>query len=533
MGIDVAGIDGYNAQRREFLYNEITAFRPDLDNSPDLLYGDLELLYARFLNDGTIPSQKNLESLVAAWLIPYQKVQTPADITYYVSPTGNNSNNGLSAGAPFLTVQYAVDRAVEQSIAANKKIAITLAAGTYAGRVIFPSFTERVLNIVIQGPEIAHPNVPTAIQTEGSNATAVAFFCDNPNVILTVRNMKFVGYRNSTASSGITVANGTFLNLENCHFTDCYWGASSQTSDIDVKGGIFTTCGELGTSGTGNGAGVRSLQKNRHSIGLQNAGNNDAGPFFIDCQTAVFAQELSTGHIDWVRIEDCVFGVYLAVNARANCDGTSFKRNSVDLRLSTGANAYITANTTFGTGADESTVKLLKSSGATIVDDNKVFTNILQANGSTLQGANTAFPNTTVNATVTTVVYTATLAAYFWRNAPSSLGANRKLNVKFYGTLTGATDVKDLTVRFGTSLVGVTFSAAENGAFEAEASIYFTNTATQFMSMRAFRHLGTSMRVSQVDAANAMTANTNVTVEARVGNAADSVTIKAVDLSWA
>lgn len=459
--------------------------------------------------------------------------QSAVDLNYYVSTTGNNSNDGLTAGAPFLTVQKAVDVAAAKSLGNDKKAVINVAAGTYAGRVIVPAFTENRLNITIQGPEVAHPGVPTVTQTEGTNATAVAFGCENTGSKLTVRNIKFVGYRGSTASAGISVGSGTFLKTENVHYTDCYWGVSGFSSEVDVKGGIFTTCGALGTSGTGNGAGVRSLQRNRHSIGTQNAGNLASGPEFRNCQAALFLQELSTGHVDWCTIEDCVTGVSLAVNARANLDGTSFKRNTIDIRNSTGSNASISANTAFGTGADESSIKILNSSGATISDSNRIFTNILQSNAGALQGADTAFPNATVTATITQVVYTATLAAPMWRNAASSLGKNRKLNVKIYGTLAGTADVKDVTVRLGAAIVSASFVAADAGGFQAEADIFFTGTNTQYLSMRAYRHLGATLRVSTADGTNEMTANANLTVEARVGNVADSVTIKAVELSWA
>lgn len=463
----------------------------------------------------------------------YAGVASTADIVYYVATTGSNSNDGLTAGTAFQTIQKAVDVGVPRSLGSDKTMIINVAAGTYSGRVVFPAFTENRQNITIQGPEVAHPGVPTVIQTEGPTVSAVAFLSLNPNNTIKVRNIKFVGYRNSTASGGITVANGGYLFTENCHFTDCYWGISGQAAQIDVKGGIYDRCGYLGTSGSGSGAGIRSLQLNQHSIGTQSAGNLNNGPIFRNSVAGVFAQELSTGHVDYCTIEDCTFGLNLAVNARVNADGTSFKRNAVDIRATSGANVYLTANNEFGTGADESSVKMLLSNGASVNDDYRMFTNILQSNGALVRVADTKFPNTTVTSTVTQAVYTATLGANLWRNDPSSLGLNRRLVVKIYGQLSGTNGAKDVTVRFGSAIVSPQFTAAETGGFEAEATIFFTGKGTQLLSMKAANHLGASARVSTSAGTNALTSNTNLTVEARVANAADSVTIQAVDLSWA
>ena len=490
--------------------------------------------FRRDLNGSTWSAWARVRETEVEMDARYAQLASATDINYYVSTTGSNSNDGLSAGTPFLTVQKAVDVAVTKSLGIDKAVVINMAAGTYAGRVVFPSFTERRLNITIQGPEVAHPGVPTVIQTEGATVSAVAFFSKNPNNTIRVRNIKFVGYRNSTASSGITVANGGYLFTENVHCTDCYWGISGQTAQIDVSGGIFDRCGFLGTSGSGSGAGIRSLQLNQHAIGDQSAGNLNSGPIFRNSIAAVFAQELSTGHVDWCTIEDCTFGLNLAVNARVNSDGTSFKRNAVDIRATSGANVYLTANNAFGTGADESAVKMLLSNGATVNDDYRLFTNILQSNGGLYRSADTVFPNATVTAQTTQVVYTATLGAGLWRQDTSALGLGRKLNVKIYGTLTGSLGVKDVTVRLGTAIASTQFTAAEaSGSFEAEATIFFTGKATQLLSMRAYKHLSASMRVSSASGTNAMTANTNLTVEARAGTAGDSVLISAIELNWA
>ena len=52
------------------------------------------------------------------------------DRTYYVSPTGSDSNNGLTAGAPFATIQKAVNTVASLDIG-TYNVTIQLANGTY------------------------------------------------------------------------------------------------------------------------------------------------------------------------------------------------------------------------------------------------------------------------------------------------------------------------------------------------------------------------------------------------------------------
>jgi hypothetical protein len=59
------------------------------------------------------------------------RVQLTAARTYYVATTGSDSNTGLSAGAPFLTLQKAVDEAHKLDCA-SYDVTIQLANGTYA-----------------------------------------------------------------------------------------------------------------------------------------------------------------------------------------------------------------------------------------------------------------------------------------------------------------------------------------------------------------------------------------------------------------
>lgn len=84
---------------------------------------------------GRAPSQG--ESLLGNSSGDFTLVKTTlfASTTYYVSTTGNDDNNGLSASTAFLTVQKAINTAL--SVNANGfDVAIFIANGTYTGRCI-------------------------------------------------------------------------------------------------------------------------------------------------------------------------------------------------------------------------------------------------------------------------------------------------------------------------------------------------------------------------------------------------------------
>ena len=63
------------------------------------------------------------------------RVQLAANRTYHVATSGNDGNSGLTAGAPFATLQKAVDEA-HRLDCAGYDVTIELAAGTYAGATV-------------------------------------------------------------------------------------------------------------------------------------------------------------------------------------------------------------------------------------------------------------------------------------------------------------------------------------------------------------------------------------------------------------
>lgn len=472
---------------------------------------------------------------------------------FYVAPTGTQSNtlyvgtstasdtfDGINRSCALRTTNKAIDILPNYGPVLGGNWTLLLDAGTYADRVTCPAGLDSVAPITITGPVVNHPNVPTAVYTEGYNVGAVAFDFTDAKAAFIVSNIKFSGYNGTTSSAGIkSSSNEGTVNLVNCHFTDNFWGATNQSGAMDIKGGIFTRNGFLGdtantvplASRNGNGGGYRGLMGSKHSIGLQDAGTLTNGPFFYGNRSGVFAQETCTGHSDYCTYEDNDFGLNINVNSRVNATGSSFKRNNIDIRAIGNSHIFI-QDTVFGAGADESKIKISLAQGSQMTDANNLFTDISQSYNTVMRVMDTVFPAQSISSTSPTAFYTATLGGLLWRDAINSIHERKRVVVKIYGELLGTSGTTTLTIRLGSGTANATFSASETGIFEAESTLFFTDTAKQFVTLRAARHLGTGGRYASTQMTNALTSATTLTAEAFVAVGTDSIRIDAVDMSW-
>jgi hypothetical protein len=90
-----------------------------------------------------------------------------ADRTYYVATTGSDSNDGLSAGSPFATIQKAVDVVCSLDLSIYQAT-IQLADGTYTAGAVLKSYVG-VLPPIIQG----NATTPANVVVSTTNVTAI------------------------------------------------------------------------------------------------------------------------------------------------------------------------------------------------------------------------------------------------------------------------------------------------------------------------------------------------------------------------
>ena len=456
---------------------------------------------------------------------------TPA--TLYVTPSGSNSNTGFKSASPLLTIQAAIDVLESFQSSLGGEWQISLAAGSY-GKGRFPASGLRSeKEILIFGPDVGgHPNIPTAIITEGASAAAQGIRLDTYTQVK-VKDVLFTGFDGSTSSAGFTGTRWSRLITENAHFTDCYFGASALSSCyLDIKGGIFTRCGTLNGVAS-SGAGFRSLFNTNHAVGLQNAGDLTNGPIFRDCETGGFAQESSVGHADYCTFEDCNYGVITRVNSRFNVDGSDFKRNGTATRGDGNSHIYISDNTTFGTGADKNRRASVATSGSERTTS-RLIQGVQLAYAINERSYLIDYIDQTIDTTGEQIFHTSVLKAPFWEDDSASITQCKKLTFKIMGELTGTAGNKTIVVRLGVFNTATSFfTYSDTGTFTVYGCAYFHTDSRQFLFSEAFCHLSQNQRLSSRNGSEDMSTDTNFALSAELESASDSVTISLIELGMA
>lgn len=451
----------------------------------------------------------------------------------YVSTSGSSGNDGLSASQPISTLQLAVDKLPNYGPVLEGTWAIQLAAGTYA-RGRFPDEGLRSEKpIEINGPDVGgHPNVPTAIISEGANGVSAEGIRIRERTRVKCSNLHFIGFNGTSSSGGFTSGGFCDLISVNCHYTNCTWGISgSQHSLVEVKGGVFDGCGFTPAAAPYSaGGGIRGLFLTKFAVGSQNAGTLANGPIFKNNNFGVFAQEHIDGHLDWCSFQDNRHHVRLNMCSRLNMDGSSFLRAvGVAVWAQDNSVVSVSANTTFGTGADKNLVNVVCNTGATV----SVVSGVLLSTAifsTSERCVARAIPDQNINTTAATVFYTNSLLANMWNEGSTTVSGIKKLRFKVYGNMAGTAGFKRVQARLGAaSPPSITFTNTDTGKFEAEGHVLIGTSGSQHVFIRGYRHLGEVTRVGQETASEALTSDTAFNLEALVENAADTITIEAYE----
>ncbi|MGB3718553.1 MAG: DUF2793 domain-containing protein [Hyphomicrobiaceae bacterium] len=182
-----------------------------------------------------------------------------ADRTYYVDPSGDDSNHGLSPEAPFRTLQKAIDSALNVD-AVGHSVTIKLADGVYTsgGWVNRPMFDGSQLNI------IGNPDNPGNVEISVTGANA--FLVDAAGAKVRIEGVKISGDVGIWARYGAVVFltgknafgacpfrhigadNGAFVEMLGGQIS--IDGAAPHHLYADAGGHIFYALGSVEISGT-------------------------------------------------------------------------------------------------------------------------------------------------------------------------------------------------------------------------------------------------------------------------------------------
>jgi len=453
--------------------------------------------------------------------------------TIYVSNAGQAGNDGLSADKPVLTLQEAIDILPNYGPVLQGYWRIQLAAGTYARGRFSDEGLLSARPIEIRGPDVGgHPNVPTAVLSEGANGVVASGLVFRQYTRVKVKDIKVVGWNGSSSAQGITAGNYSEIYTDNVHASNCTWGVSGgDHSLVDVKGGIFEGNGYQpnGVAYTAGG-GVRGLFHAKFAIGLQNAGTLSGGPIFRNNAYGVWAQEHNNGHLDWVTFEDNGTHVRLNILSRLNMDGSSLKRaEAVAVWAEAGSMVSVSNATVFGTGADANRINFLANGSSYVPPTSLLNNGILPATSARCVAR--VISNQTINSIAPTILRQLSLRGQLWRDGAASNSGMKSLRYRLYGTLGGTTGYKRIQSRFGSTPLSVTFTSSETGLFVLEGRLMLnTNPVGSQLQILEATRSGAAMRIASGTTSEAMTADTVFNIEALVENVADSIFISAYEI---
>lgn len=470
---------------------------------------------------------------------------------FYINPSGTQTNriyvgvsgssntfDGLSPSQPVAKLQTAMDWVANYGPVLSGFWEINMTAGTFSrGKLQDGLLMQNYLTI--KGVDVGgHPNVPTTIISEGMGISATGIYASSGSEIF-VKDIKLVGYNGTSSSNGIGISYNCSLKTSNVHTDYCYWGISGTSQSYTaVPDGIHSNCGFLNgdvqTSGTG--AAFRSLQQNNHYYGNQNATDVNSGAIIKNCSQGILAQEMSTGHANWLTIQDCGDGAKITVSSRINGDGILFKRNSRAVRIDSSSHFGQTSNTVFSTGVDANGVAIVRLSGGQKLDAYSIsgyeMTYSITENTYEMKKVGTTYTQTTAQ-----TFHTSVFKAPYWMTQRSTIVIGKRIKFKVFGTLTGSTSNKRVNVRLTDGInqgfIGLLFQPADSGVFVAEGEIYFYDSNQQFIRISGGRNAGATIKYNTTFVTCDATKDITLTLETYVDTAGDSVTIDFIELSVA
>jgi hypothetical protein len=503
--------------------------------------GPLEWPDGEYLTTATIPHFHDIKhvgsGVVKRDVDSFYITQGNSDTNtlYVADATGHIDNDGLSVDQPILTTQKAIDVLTNWGPYLNGVWVVQLTDEEFRS-IRFPEEGLRSAQpIQIKGIDVSgHPNVPITQITNGPGAVAVGIQFWNRTDI-TVSDILFIGFNGSTSSAGVYGSSYCNAALVNCHFEDCTWAARAHNmSVLDVKGGIVDACGYMpdGVTLYPTAGGFQVLFGSKMAIGTQGAGVLTNGPIIRNSNIGVYAQEASTGHIDWTTIDNCIFGVRMSVLARANVDGTAVTNCAVAFFAAD--NGVISPNqdtlNNLGTGADSNTNVFTSNTGGTIGGSASIL----------LTGHSTRthevcilrdMPDQVINSTGQTIFASITLAANVFVASHTSLNGMKSVRARCWGTLTGANNTKSVVFRFGVTPANCTFVASDTGNFMAEGIVLIGDDPFGTQSLIAVGRANLLANRIQIAApTEAMTSTTDFSIAGVVVNAADSITINGYEI---
>jgi len=223
----------------------------------------------------------------------------------FVSPSGSDSNSGLTVSDPFLTIQKTASFI---STFSDGLWDIKLAAGTYILGADYGGGKYTSTSIKISGPDIGgHPNVPTAIVDMATDVTGDGF----RSAINTQINVTDVKVINAT-SGNAAECNAGRISLNNFHTFNCRTAiVALSAAFVSVRGGIWDG------NNIPTGTGYSTFFNVAHD--MSQASNDAATDALVikNFDRGLLLNEGVQGHLDNINVLDCLIGINIKRGAGA------------------------------------------------------------------------------------------------------------------------------------------------------------------------------------------------------------------------
>ena len=156
-----------------------------------------------------------------------------ANRTYYVDPAGSDTNDGLTVGTAFLTLQKAFDTIADELDLAGFIATIEIQAGTYTDE-------NAIFNGAVGGSNLTDSSViitANGAVTLDQTGTSQAITILEANCAITIEDIAFTAPPAGFASSLISVISSVFVEINNCSFDNQNRsGIFVESSRVDVAG---------------------------------------------------------------------------------------------------------------------------------------------------------------------------------------------------------------------------------------------------------------------------------------------------------
>lgn len=442
------------------------------------------------------------------------KLDATATVTYYVSPTGSDTNDGLLSTTPFQTLQKAFDTVKSVYNVIDGTIKIDLAAGTYEQSASISDVRTKKRIEIIGKNDIN--GIPTVI-FEGANNSSLPYAMSFSGYMqVMVQDVKVQNYGSSASRSGIVGQLYCNVWTKNIHAYNC--GFAGINMDIFcrlyVEGGIIDNC-RIGIRGYSN-----TVVTIGYNVPSQLYTDSNA-PIIRNCtETGVLIYNMSTGHLDFCTIQGNVTGVTIQNSSRLHVWKNLIKNNTLyGVLVATSSTWYNDSNTFDGNARDYK-----HGAYSNEISQNEDYTPIMKITP-------TVFLDKVTHTGTTAETYLNTINASLVHRlyANNFITKGQKMKIIVTGTFVGA-GTKTVNLRLGTTLIsGFASVSGSTKSFCLEIDYYAVSGTAQKVYGR-WNEGNSAYNGLYIDRSAGLTTTQDITVTGTLSDATGSIVLESFEV---